>query len=212
VNGWGVAACAASGFLLGAAASVITRRFLKVPTRVARTWWLGAFVTAIAMAVLGWRVGARGELAVYAFVTTLGVPLAVIDWVEHRLPRVVVGPQLLGAALGFGVLCVVREDASPGVRAVLAMLAAAGLYLLLAVLVAGGVGSGDVSLAAVVGLVVGWSGWRELATAMLVASLLALLLLLAPGVRRRGNDGQGGVPFGPCLLAGMTVVLAGLTG
>jgi leader peptidase (prepilin peptidase)/N-methyltransferase len=208
VNGWNVVACAASGFLLGAAASLTTRRFLRMPTRVAHTWWLGAIVTAVVLAVLGWRVGARGELAVYAFVVTLGVPLAVIDWVEHRLPRIVVWPQLIGAVLGFGVLCLVRADAGPGVRAVWAMFAAAGLYLLLAVLVAGGVGSGDVSLAAVIGVVVGWSGWSELAAALLVASVLALVLLLAPRVRRRGDGDHVVVPFGPCLLAGMAVVVA----
>ncbi|RSM37855.1 hypothetical protein DMA12_35200 [Amycolatopsis balhimycina DSM 5908] len=33
---------------------------------------------------------------------TLGAPLAVIDWIEHRLPRIVVLAQLAGTALGFG--------------------------------------------------------------------------------------------------------------
>ena len=77
-------------------------------------------------------------------------------------------------------------------------------YLLLAVLVKGGVGSGDVSLAAVVGLVTGWSGWPELAGSLVLASLGALLLLLLPhhGSLRKA------VPFGPCLLAAMTTVLA----
>jgi leader peptidase (prepilin peptidase)/N-methyltransferase len=61
-----------------------------------------------------------------------------------------------------------------------------------------------VGLAAVVGLVTGWSGWAELAGALVLASFSALVPLL---VSRKGG-GRAAVPFGPCLLAGMTAVLA----
>lgn len=204
VNAWLTAGSAAVGLVVGAAASSITRTLLRRPVHIAQSWWLGAVITATLLALLGWRIGFHGELLVYAYVLTLGVPLAVIDWVEHRLPRIVVLPQLGGAALGLGLLCVVRFDWASGLRALWAALAAAGFYLLLAVLVEGGVGSGDVSLAAVVGLVTGWSGWPELAGSLVLASLGALLLLLLPhhGSRRKA------VPFGPCLLAAMTTVLA----
>jgi leader peptidase (prepilin peptidase)/N-methyltransferase len=207
VNTWLAAAGAVAGLLLGAAGSLITRQLLHKQGRAAKSWWLGPLVTAPLLAVVTWRTGLRGELAVYSFVLTLGVPLAVIDWVEHRLPRIVVLPQLAGGILGLGLLCVVRSDPAPGFRALWAALAAAGFYLLLAVLVEGGVGSGDVSLAAVVGLVTGWSGWPQLAGALLLASLTALLLLLVPRLHAR----HGVVAFGPCLLAGMTamVVIAG---
>ncbi|MFI5590113.1 prepilin peptidase [Amycolatopsis sp. NPDC051758] len=203
MNPWLGAAGALAGLLLGAAGSLITGRVLHQPARVAQSWWLGALLTAPLLAALGWRIGLRGELAVYAFVLALGVPLAVVDWVEHRLPRIVVLPQLAGGVLGFGFLCVAHSDPLPGLRALWAALAAAGFYLLLAVLVEGGVGSGDVSLAAVVGLVTGWSGWTELAGALVLASVLALFLLLVPndGARRKG------IPFGPCLVAEMAVVV-----
>ncbi|MFJ7218918.1 prepilin peptidase [Amycolatopsis sp. NPDC098790] len=195
---------AAVGLVLGAAASSITKTLLRQPARVAHSWWLGAAITAALLALTGWRTGIRGELAIYAYVLALGVPLAVIDWVEHRLPRIVVLPQLAGAALGLAVLCVARSDPAPVLRALWAALAAAVFYLLLAVLVEGGVGSGDVSLAAVVGLVTGWSGWPEVAGALVIASVAGLLLLLVP---RRGSLRKA-VPFGPCLLVGMTTVIA----
>jgi leader peptidase (prepilin peptidase)/N-methyltransferase len=207
MSGWAVAACALAGGLLGAVASVITRRWVRKQAQVARSWWVGAAVTAVVLTVLGWRVGVRGELAVYGFVVVLGVPLAVIDGVEHRLPRLVVWPQLAGAAAGFAILCLIRGDAGPGLRAVGAALAAAVFYLVLAVVVEGGVGSGDVNLAAVVGLVTGWVSWTALAGALMLASVLALLLLAVPQVRSRAG-GSGGVPFGPCLLAGMVTAVA----
>lgn len=204
MNAWLVAACAAAGLVLGAAASSITGKLLHQSVAIAQSWCFGALITAALMALLGWRIGVRGELAVYAYVVTLGVPLAVIDWLEHRLPRIVVLPQLAGGAVGFGLLCVMRSDPAPGFRALWAALAAAGFFLVLAVLVEGGVGSGDVGLAAVIGLVTGWSGWLALASALALASLAALALLLVPhsGARRKA------VAFGPCLLAGMTTVLA----
>ncbi|MEV6445133.1 prepilin peptidase [Amycolatopsis sp. NPDC051716] len=204
MNAWLTAGSAAVGLVLGAAASSITKTLLRQPARVAQSRWLGAVITAALLALLGWRIGFRGELAVYVYVVVLGVPLGVIDWVEHRLPRIVLLPQLAGATLGLGLLCFLRSDPAAGLRALWAALAAAGFYLLLAVLVEGGVGSGDVSLTAVVGLVTGWSSWLQFAGSLMLASLGALLLLLLPhhGSRRRA------VPFGPCLLAAMTAVLA----
>ena len=204
MNAWPAVVAASAGFVLGAAGSLLTGRLLRQRARIASSWWLGAIITALVLALLGWRVGPRGELVVYAFVLALGVPLAIIDWVEHRLPRIVVVPQLIGGAVGLGLLCVARSDAAPGVRALWAMLAAACFYLLLAVLVEGGVGSGDVGLAAVIGLVTGWSGWAELAGALVLASFVALVLLLVP----HQGGGRAAVPFGPCLLAGMMAVLA----
>ncbi|MFG1645538.1 prepilin peptidase [Amycolatopsis sp. NPDC049252] len=202
MNGWQAIIGAVAGFGLGAAGSLITKRLSDRPAPIASSWWLGAIVTALAFAILAWRVGAHGELPIYAYVLALGIPLSIIDLLEHRLPRIVVVPQLVGTALGLTLLCVARSDPGPGFRALWAMLAGAGFYLLLAVLVEGGVGSGDVGLAAVVGLVTGWSGWAELAGAVVLASLIALALLLVPG-----NRPSRAVPFGPCLLAGMTVMV-----
>ncbi|UOX88395.1 prepilin peptidase [Amycolatopsis sp. FBCC-B4732] len=203
MNGWPAITSAVAGFGLGAAGSLITKQLADRRSRIASSWWFGAFATALVLTILAWRVGARGELPVYAFVLTLGIPLSIIDWLEHRLPRIVVVPQLVGAALGLALLCVARSDPAPGLRALWAMLAAASFYLLLAVLVEGGVGSGDVGLAAVVGLVTGWVGWAELAGAVVLASLVALALLLVPRLRA-----SRAVPFGPCLLVAMAVTLA----
>ncbi|WP_414944894.1 prepilin peptidase [Amycolatopsis sp. cmx-11-32] len=204
---WWWSGCAAAGLVLGAAASGLTRRFLRQQRPLAEAWWFGGMLTAAALGLLGWRVEARGELAVYGFVAVLAVPLAVIDWCEHRLPRALLWPQLAGATLGFVVLCLVRHDPASGVRALAALGTGGGLFLILAVATGGGVGAGDVSAAAVVGLVTGWIGWVQVAGALLTASLLALVMVAAPGVRRRDEDGATMVPFGPCLLAGALVMV-----
>ncbi|MEV6905971.1 prepilin peptidase [Amycolatopsis sp. NPDC051071] len=204
---WWSSGAAAGGLMLGAAASGLTRRFLRQERTLAGAWWFGAVLTAAALFLLGWRVGARGELAVYGFVAVLAVPLAVIDWCEHRLPRALTWPQLVGAMLGFVVLCLVRHDPASGVRALAALVSASGLFLILAVATGGGVGAGDVSAAAVVGLVTGWIGWAQVVEALLTASLLAFVMIAAPGVRRHDDDGATVAPFGPCLLTGALVVV-----
>ncbi|TKG60926.1 hypothetical protein FCN18_34395 [Prauserella endophytica] len=207
---WWTAGSAAAGLVLGAAASALTRRFLRGERALAGSWWLGAVLTAAVLGLLGWRVGVGGELAVYGFVAVLAVPLAVIDWCEHRLPRALIWPQLAGALVGFAVLCWARHDPAPGIRALAALAAAGVLFLVLAVASGGGVGAGDVSAAGVVGLVTGWSGWPQVAGALLAASMLALAVVAVPGTRRRDDNGATVVPFGPCLLAGaLLVVLVG---
>ncbi|MFE5565063.1 prepilin peptidase [Amycolatopsis japonica] len=207
-NWWWTAGALTAGLVLGAAASGLTRRFLRRECALAGSWWLGAVLTAPILGLLCWCVGVRGELVVYGFVAVLAVPLAVIDWCEHRLPRALIWPQLTGAMLGFAVLCLVRHDPAPGVRALAALVATGGLFLILAVATSGGVGAGDVSAAAVIGLVTGWGGWPQVAGALLTASLLALVMVAVSGVRQRDDD-DAVVPFGPCLLAGglaMTLV------
>lgn len=208
-SGWWWCAAVVAGAMLGVGASALTRRFLRRDCALAGSWWLGAVMTAAVLGVLAWRVGPRGELVVYGFVAVLAVPLAVIDWCEHRLPRALVLPQLAGVLAGFAVLCAARGDFSPGLRALGATVAAAGLFLALAVVSSGGVGAGDVNVAAVVGAVTAWTGWVQVAGALVVASALALMLVLtlSRGPRFGRQVGELVVPFGPCLFAGALLVL-----
>jgi leader peptidase (prepilin peptidase)/N-methyltransferase len=203
MGAWWVLAWAGAGGAVGVAASGITRRFVSPHHNLARSWWSGALTTAAVLAFLAWRQPIRPEAFVYAFVAVLGVPLGLIDWTEQRLPRLIVWTQLFGAGAAFACLCVVRNDPSAGVRAVLAMAGAAALYLLLAVVVPDGVGAGDVRLAAVVGLVAGWSSWTAVVVSLLLASLLALVWSTATRLRKPRRSGLLAVPFGPFLLGGL---------
>ncbi|MEV6639673.1 hypothetical protein [Amycolatopsis sp. NPDC051371] len=208
VNGlWWVLGAAVVGLGIGATTSTLTRRLVRREREIAGSWWLGGGVTAVLLALVAWRVGDRGQVAVYGFAAVLGVPLAIVDWCEHRLPRQLAWPQLAGVIAGFGALCLARDNVDAGVRAGGALLAAGGLVLVLAVLTDGGVGAGDIVVAAVVGALTGWTGWPQVAGALVVASLLGLLLLAVPGAHRRDERGHSTVPFGPCLFGGALAML-----
>ena len=105
--------------------------------------------------------------------------------------------DLLNLILVCGALLPVAFGRITGLEAVLGGLSGGGLLWLLRRLTHGGVGLGDVKLAAAIGL---WLGWPALLPAMGVAFLtggLAGVWLLL-----RGCSLQTRLPFGPFLAAG----------
>ena len=87
------------------------------------------------------------------------------------------------------------------------MAALFGFYFVLALVYPAGMGFGDVKLAGVLGLYLGWLGWGELVVAgaswasCSAASSAGLLM----AVRRAGRKSQ--IPFGPFMLAGALVAI-----
>jgi leader peptidase (prepilin peptidase)/N-methyltransferase len=73
----------------------------------------------------------------------------------------------------------------------------------------GQLGGGDVKLAGLAGLVLGWLGWRAVLTGAALGFILAGLAGLALLAARRVTL-QGVISFGPFLLGGaLLVILAG---
>jgi len=145
--------------------------------------------------------------ALLAF-AAISISLTLIDLDVHRLPDAIVLPAypVLAALLALASL-LTGEWA-----ALAAALAGAGIlfavYFLIAFLAPrGGMGFGDVKLAGVIGLMLGWFGWAPLIVgafaAFLVGGLYAIVLLLL----RRARRGDG-VPFGPWMLVGAWIGIA----
>jgi leader peptidase (prepilin peptidase)/N-methyltransferase len=142
----------------------------------------------------------RDALLGIAFVLLL-VPVTFID-LDHRIipNRLMLVGTVLGPAL------VLLTDPGAIVEHLIAAAAAGGFLLAAAVARPGGMGMGDVKLAAVMGLFLG----RDVGPAMLVA-LVAGSLLGAVIIARQGAAGRKtAVPFGPFLaLGGVVGLLAG---
>ena len=162
--------------------------------------WAAVLGAAVAAGLLKPAAGPWMALA-----AVVGVLLAQIDVRCLRLPDPVVG--LLAVLVG--VPPALRSPADLRV-AVTAAAVVGAAHLVLAVLSGGGLGLGDVKLAAVLALGLGFHGWQAVALGAVLPHLLmgpvALVLVLGRRVRRRAA-----LPFGPALLAGAlaAVVVAG---
>lgn len=159
------------------------------------------------------RSGAEvaGILALVAFLylAAVSVALALIDLDTHKLPNAIVLPSYLVGAVLLGAAALVDGDYAALLRAGIGMAALWISYFLMAVAYPGGMGFGDVKLAGVLGLFLGYLGWGQLAVGAFAAFLLGALFALALVLARKAVRGSG-IPFGPWMLAGAWVgILAG---
>lgn len=157
-----------------------------------------------------WRLGLSPELpAVLAFIFG-GVLLAVIDWKVQRLPTRLVYLTLAGVGAGLAFASLLEWDIVP-----LATAAAGGLLFANAFFVIWYLtkqftgmmilGFGDVRLAAVLGLVLGWYGLEYVLYGAIAGHLLALLLAVVMSIHRRKLILR--FSFGPTLIAGTLAVV-----
>jgi leader peptidase (prepilin peptidase)/N-methyltransferase len=147
------------------------------------------------------RSGAPDIALAVALVLVL-VPAALID-LEHRII-----PNRLnaaGALLALGLGTALDPSGEPG--RLIAGAAAGGFLLLAALAYPGGMGMGDVKLAAVMGLFLGGAVAPALLIALLAGVLLGALIVARKGTR---EGRKTAVPFGPFLaLGGIAAVFAG---
>ena len=166
-------------------------------------------VTAAVLALLCGRFGGQPVTLALGFLGVLGVALAAIDIRVQRLPDRLTLPAYPVLLVLLAVAALAGHDPSALVRALLGGLAMAAGYLLLGVARPGQLGGGDIKLAGLAGLVLGWLGWRALlfgaALGFVLAGMASLVLLAAHRVTLRST-----VSFGPYLLGGaLLAILAG---
>lgn len=143
--------------------------------------------------------GGAAKVALHLALILLLVPIALID-LEHRIiPNKLTA---LGAVLALGLGLGLDPAGEP--ERLIAGAAAGGALLLAALAYPGGMGMGDVKLAAVLGLFLG----RGVAPAMLIALLAGVLVGAVVMVRKGAAQGRKtAVPFGPFLALGATVAV-----
>ena len=174
------------------------------------TMWLVVAV-ALTWASLTFRFGGQVHwslLPAYLYLGAIGAALTLIDLDVHRLPDLLVLPSYPIAFVLLLVPTVVTGDWGALLRATLAGLALFVGYLVLALISpgGGGLGFGDVKLAGVLGLLLGWLGWGpaivSVLAAFVIGGLMALILLL---LRRASRSSS--IAFGPSMILGAWVAL-----
>lgn len=155
-------------------------------------------------------VGLTWALPAFLWLAGISVALAAIDLDVRRLPDAIVLPSY-PVALVLLALGAWNPGGRPAFDALLrAVLAGAALllfYLVVHLVQPRGMGYGDVKLAGVLGMYLGYVGWGALVVGAFAAFLLGGvfgIVLIAVG--RAG--GKTAVPFGPWMLLGAAVGVA----
>jgi leader peptidase (prepilin peptidase)/N-methyltransferase len=179
----------------------------------ARWFWV-ELATATAFAELAVRYGESWIVAPLLLLAACLVTVSVIDLQVQRIPDRITFPTFLLAVPAI-VAVSIHLDATDRIQAALVGAVAYFLFLFVTHLVyPAGMGFGDVKLAAVMGLYLGWLGWtpvlptygplRLVFYALMLGCVLGVVFGLAVqlGTRRRGA-----FPFGPALALGCYVVV-----
>jgi leader peptidase (prepilin peptidase)/N-methyltransferase len=142
----------------------------------------------------GWHL----LLLKYLFLASVLIIVTFIDLEHYIIPNKVV----LAAFAGGVLINLLARDLTP-VSAGLGIVAAAGFLFLPAVISRGGMGGGDIKLAAVIGLFLGWPlGLVAVFLGCCAAGLVGVALLMA---KKKGRKDP--IPFGPFLALGAFVTV-----
>jgi leader peptidase (prepilin peptidase)/N-methyltransferase len=184
-------------------------RWLGAHQRLAPAWWAAAGVLAAALIAAGAvRFGLSAYLPAWCYLALVSAPLAVIDGTEQRLPDRLTLPSYPAGLilLGSGAALATAGGGGRFLTALAGMAAAALFYLLLALISPASIGLGDVKLAGVLGLYLGWFGIRAVFAGVLggfvLAAVAGMVLIAARRATRKTH-----IPFGPFMLAGALAVI-----
>jgi len=173
--------------------------------------------TGILFAYLYWYYGLSTELAITAFYCCIFLVIMVIDLERGIIPNKIVYPSM-AVALVISVFLPPSRVAYPGEAATLlfntflpelgiAQAAIGGsiglvLFLLIVIISKGGMGWGDVKMAALIGIITGYLIPVALFLAVILGGLVAVILLLFKLKKRKE-----GIPFAPYLSLGAMITL-----
>lgn len=174
----------------------------RMPLRTVRI--AGSVITAITFGALSLRFGLSWILPALLAFAAASTVLTLVDLAEKRLPNAVIFPVLAVVAV---LLVPPTWISGEWIALLWALIGAAAMfavYFLLALISPSSMGMGDVKLALVIGLLLGWFGLNAwlvgLLAAFVVGGLIAIVALLLRRVTLRGS-----IPFGPSMLVGALV-------
>jgi leader peptidase (prepilin peptidase)/N-methyltransferase len=143
-------------------------------------------------------------LPAFLYLAAVSVALAAIDIDLRRLPDRIVLPSIVVGIVLLALATFGAGDWGLLVRALVGGAVLFAFYFALVLAYPRGMGFGDVKLAALLGLYLGWMGWDALIVgafaAFLIGGVFAIVLVLV----KRAN-GKTAIPFGPWMLLGAWV-------
>jgi leader peptidase (prepilin peptidase)/N-methyltransferase len=165
--------------------------------------WRAAVVAALAGALLGVGIGWHWPLVMWVPFVPAYVALGLVDWRRQLLPTYIIAPLYVALVVLVLAGWAVTRDTGAVVHAALGWLVYGGVFAVLWFVYPRGLGYGDVRLAGVLGIALGWLGWAPLLVGMyaglIIGGVLGVVLTLLKVIDRRNN------PFGPYMLVGALI-------
>ena len=184
-----------------------------------------AVVAGIAGALVGWRLGWTGALLPWAYMVPVGVILAQIDWRTRLLPSAIVVPSYGVVVVLMGFAALLDRSVHHLVSGLIAAVVLRAVFWVLWFVNGSGLGFGDVRLVTLVGAVLGYVAWYDVAVGafagILIGALGGIPIAVVSELRSRHETGRRGrelwkavmkhaFPYGPFLVVGGLVgVLVG---
>ena len=178
-------------------------------TRISARYPLVELGTGVAFAVVALRLAQLHLLSAapaFAWFTGAGIALALIDLDCRRLPNAIVLPSYPVLAVALAGSAWWQHDWWSLARAGIGCAALLAFFGSLVLIYPAGMGLGDVKLAGVIGLVLGYLSWAALVTGAFLGFLLGAVVGVAVIATGRGSR-KSAVPFGPFMIAGALLAL-----
>ncbi|MCT9821613.1 prepilin peptidase [Microbacterium sp. W1N] len=145
----------------------------------------------------------------FLYLAAISIALTMIDLDTRRLPNAIVLPSYVVLAVLFTGACLAGAPWEALLRAAVGGAALFAFYWVLRFAKPGGMGGGDVKLAGVLGMALGWVGWGTLIVgafaAFLVGGVIGIGMMLAHRATRKTA-----IPFGPFMVLGAWIgIVAG---
>ncbi|WP_194395687.1 prepilin peptidase [Microbacterium atlanticum] len=173
-------------------------------------------VTAVAFAAVTWWVlaapstaGAAGTavlVVAYLYLGAISVVLTLIDLDTHRLPNAIVLPSYVVGGILLTLASALTGDWAALLRGAIGLAALYLFYFVLRLVRPDGMGGGDVKLAGVLGLYLGYVGWGALIVGAFAAFVIGGVYGVALMALRRAGR-KTAIPFGPWMILGAWVGL-----
>lgn len=145
-------------------------------------------------------------IVAYLYLAAVSILLTLIDLDTHRLPNAIVLPSYVVAGVLLALASLLTGDWMPLLRGAVGMVILYVFYFVLRLVRPDGMGGGDVKLAGVLGLYLGFIGWGALAVGAFAAFVFGGLYGVALIVLRRAGR-KSAIPFGPWMILGAWVGL-----
>jgi leader peptidase (prepilin peptidase)/N-methyltransferase len=139
------------------------------------------------------------------YFAAVGIALSLIDLDTHTLPNKLVLPSYFVIAALLTTTAALTGNWTALLGAGIGMADLFAFYFILAFMYPAGMGFGDVKLAGVVGLLLGWFGIPALIVGAFAAFLLGALFSIVLFAINRKKEKPKGIPFGPWMIVGAWV-------